>query len=251
MITSRLGWTIKFLLGVLFLSTAKELASAETLRFVTPPSAGATEGEASVSPTRDPLRIQYLIPASDFAGLPESHRYIVAFNFRSDHTQTQSIDWPAPHERAWMSTTSQSSLSEVFDDNHGSDKTLVYDGPMTFSLLGSGPVDGPREFSDGTLLHTPFYYDPTHGNLLVELQDFDKNFPEPAVIDLVTIPGSDIRTLLNIGNASAATGVLVPNIVTPIRFEFAVPEPSVLQLIVLTLLYPSSGRRRFAGISMR
>lgn len=251
MATFRLVWTIYYLIGLILLDTFHESASAQNLRFVTPPSAATAEGEASVAPTRDPLRIQYLIPASDFAGLPESHRYIVAFNFRSDHTQTQSIDWPAPHELAWMSTTSKSSLSEVFDDNHGSDKTLVFDGTMIFPLLGSGPIDGPRDFADGTSLHTPFYYDPAQGNLLVELQDFDKNYPDPAVIDLVTITGGDFRTLLNIGNASAATGMLVPNIVTPIQFEFAVPEPTVWELIVLALLYPSCGRRKSAGIAQR
>ncbi len=68
-----------------------------------------------------------------------------------------------------MSTTDKDNLTTVFDDNHGPDKTLVYDGEVTYPLLGSGPAGGPKDFADGPTLQTPFFYDPSMGNLVIEL----------------------------------------------------------------------------------
>ena len=188
-----LGWpTVRFVILAVVVATGTlafgNLAFGEAIRIVSPPSAANAEGNTSVTPDRSPLRIQYLIPASDFAGLPASQRYIAAFNFRSDRTQTVPVDWIIPHEQVWMSTTSKNSLTNVFDDNHGPNKALVFDGAMTFPFLGSGPAAGPRPFADGTPLQAPFYYDPSQGNLIVELRDFDKNYPTPASIDVATIP---------------------------------------------------------------
>ncbi len=207
-------------------------AAAEVIRVVSPPSVENAEGDLSITPDRTPIRIQYLIPASDFAGLPASHRFIASFNFRSDRTQTQSVDWTMPHEKIWLSTTNLNSLTAVFETNHGPDKTLVFDGAVTYPLLGTGPPDGPRDFADGMRLPTPFYYDPSVGNLVIELQDFDKNYPIPASVDLVTIHSDDIRTMLSVGDPSAASGFILPNIVVPFRFEM-VPEPSTFALGVV------------------
>jgi hypothetical protein len=160
----------------------------------------------------------------------------VAFNFRADRTQTQSVDWTMPREQVWMSTTDRNSLTSVFDDNFGASKTLVFDGTMTYPFLGTGPAGGPRPFTNGQRLQTPFYYDPSKGNLLVELRDFDKNYPLPASIDVVTIPSANFRTLLNEGNPNAATGLLLPNTVAPIQFEFIVPEPLALVLAGLAFI---------------
>jgi hypothetical protein len=179
------------------------------------------EGGTSVRPGTNPLRIQYLVPASDFAGLPDSHRTIVSFNFRSDNNQTEAVDWTIPHERLWMSTTNKESLTSVFDDNHGSDKTLVFDGTFTYPLLGTGPPEGPRDFADGTRLQTPFYYDPSKGNLLIEAMDIDKGLIS-TIVDLFTTPG-EARTLLSAGNATAANGDLL-DVAVVIQVEF-VPEP--------------------------
>jgi hypothetical protein len=240
---SRLGWTLVVLISTAIFAATGATASGEVIRIVSPPSAANSEGDSSITPPRTPLRIQYLIPASDFAGLPASHRYIASFNFRSDSTQTQPVDWTMPHEQIWMSTTSANSLTSAFDANHGSNKELVFDGTFTYPFLGSGPAAGPRPFADGTRLQTPFYYDPSQGNLVIELRDFDKNYPVPASIDVATITSANIRTLLNEGNPNAATGLLVPNVVAPMQFEFVVPEPTTVALIGLALACAAIFRR--------
>jgi hypothetical protein len=236
------------LVSVAIVISTVNFASGESFRVVSPPSLANAEGDTSVTPPRIPLRIQYLIPASDFAGLPDSHRFIASFNFRADRTQTQSVDWIIPHEQVWMSTTSLTSLTNGFDANHGPDKQMVFDGTMTYPFSGTGPAAGPRPFVDGTRLQTPFYYDPSQGNLLVELRDFDKNFPIPASIDLVTIPSANIRTLLNEGNPNGATGVPIPNIVGPLRFEFVVPEPSSIVLMGFAVVCLLAWRRNSGSL---
>lgn len=215
---------------------------AQAIRVVSPPGAEAAEGAISVTPPPTPLRIQYLIPASDFAGLPATHRRLASFNFRGDATQTTSVDWTQPHEQIYMSTTSLSSLGAAFDANHGADKTLVFDGQATYPILGTGPPAGPRPFADGQLLQTPFHYDPAQGNLLIEIRDIDKNYPVPAAIDLAAHPSANILTVFNEGDAAAATGLPVANVVTPIRFLF-VPEPSACVLAGVALVGVLSAQR--------
>jgi hypothetical protein len=238
----RLGRTLVVLVSIAIVAAMGAMANGEVIRIVSPPSTANAEGDSSVTPPRTPLRIQYLIPASDFASLPASHRYIVSFNFRADRTQTQAVDWTMPKEQIWMSTINLTSLTGAFDANHGPDKKMVFDGTFTYPFLGSGPTAGPRPFADGTRLQTPFYYDPSQGNLVVELRDFDKNYPVPASIDVATTPSANIRTLLNEGNPNGATGTLVPNVFAPMQFEFVVPEPSTFALVGLAFLYAVGSR---------
>jgi hypothetical protein len=202
------------------------------------------EGNADQRPNLIPLRIQHLIPASDFANLPASHRSIVAFNFRADRTQNQSIDWNDGGERVWMSTTSLNTLTTTFDNNHGADRTLVHDGDLPFPLLATGPVGGPRDLALGTRLDTPFFYDPSQGNLLVDRLVFGVNPSAQATID--TQQTSQARILINDANPNSPTGFLLAEVAV-IRFEF-VPEPSAFVLTGLGLIgmiaSRGSGRKR-------
>src|SRR5262245_2922860 len=77
---------------VVFVATGNAALGA-VVKIVSPPTASGAEGDASITPNRDQIRVQYLIPASEFAGLPATHRRIVGFNFRSDRTQTTPVNW--------------------------------------------------------------------------------------------------------------------------------------------------------------
>jgi hypothetical protein len=57
------------------------------------------------------------------------------------------VEWTFPHERIWMSTTSRSVPTDVFDDNHGANKTLVHDGEVVIHIPNSGPAGGPHDFA--------------------------------------------------------------------------------------------------------
>jgi MYXO-CTERM domain-containing protein len=69
-----------------------------------------------------------------------------------------------------LSTTSRDSLSRTYDENFGSDVTTVYEGPIIYTAEASGPPEGPRPSAtiSQSLEFEPFYYDPDHGNLLIE-----------------------------------------------------------------------------------
>lgn len=225
-------------LCVMLVSTAATPAHAEIIRVVSPASAENVEGDTNFRPRLVSHRVQFLFPASDFAGLPESHRIITAFNFRADRTQTQPGTLNFGDERIWMSTTILSSLTNVFDDNHGSDKMLVHDGPMSFPLLAAGSGLRPTDFADGVPLQTPFYYDPSRGNLLVERVVL-ANSPSGSVgaVDLQLTP--DVRRIV-IDNPAGTVGV-VSNAVPVMEFQF-VPEPTTMTLAGATFLSLVVGR---------
>jgi hypothetical protein len=223
-----IAWAMIGLASATIAAATVTLAPAQ-VPIVSPSSLVSVEGDGNVTDTGGPGRIQYLFPASDFAGLPASHRLLVSWNFRGDASQSAAVDW-AFDERVWMSTTDKDSLSSVFDDNHGPDKTLVHDGTIAYPILASGPAAGPRDFAAGTRLQTPFFYDPSQGNLLIEEIALSNSVPFPGPhIDFQ--PTAEVRAVG--GSANSASGT--PFNGTPIvQFTF-VPEPSSLAVAALFL----------------
>jgi hypothetical protein len=193
----------------------------EVVKIVSPSPMAKDEGDASLRPNVAPNRLQFLFPASDFVGLPASQRFLVALNFRGDQTQSQAVDRIFPDGEWWMSTTDKTSatLSRVFADNHGPNKTLVHTGLYTQHILGSG---SPRDFADGMRFQKPFYYDPSQGNLLIEhiWRTTGSPVPQP-VLDIQSSPEF---TLLAGGNPDAASGNLFTGR-SITQFEFAAGPP--------------------------
>jgi hypothetical protein len=221
----RLEWTTVALVSVAIIAATSVGASGEVMRVVSPSATAKADGDQSARPTPGPGKIQWIFPASDFASLPASHRLLVAFNFRGDRTQNQAVERIFPDKKIWISTTDKTgaTMSPVFAENHGPDKTLVQDGLYTFSILGTGPPQGPRDFADGMRFQKPFYYDPSKGNLLVEQSNrlpFSPN-PQP-VLDHTSTPGFTPFLIGN--NPDATSGNLVGGLGV-MQFEFAAPPP--------------------------
>jgi hypothetical protein len=220
----RLGWSAVRLASVAIVAVIGASTSGEVHKIVSPSSMAKDEGNSSLRPNVAPNRLQFLFPASDFAGLPASQRFLVAINFRGDRTQTQAVDRIFPDGEWWMSTTDKTSatLSRVFADNHGPNKTLVQDGLYTFRILGTGPPQGPRDFADGMRFQKPFYYDPSQGNLLIEhtWRTMGSPVSQPALDN----QSSPEFTLLVGGNPDAISGNLFTGR-SITQFEFAAPPP--------------------------
>jgi hypothetical protein len=217
---SRVAWLASAVAGLSALTLGA--AYADAVQVVSPSAAMDVEGNRSVQAAVATYRVQYLYPASDFAGLPESERWLVGLGIRGDRLQTTAVDWTFPNERIWMSTTSKTALTNVFDDNHGADKTLVHDGEVVIHIPNSGPAGGPHDFADGAPFGTPFYYDPSQGNLLVERQVFQPSSPSPSpFVDVQAMPDAHVL----VGSVTATRSDILLNELPVARFEF-VPEPS-------------------------
>ena len=227
-----ISWAILSLSSVAIAAATATIASAQ-IRVVSPASVTNVEGDVNVTSTGGPGRVQYLFPASDFAGLPASHRLLVSWNFRGDASQSAPVNWTF-NEKLWMSTTAKNSLTSVFDDNHGPDKTLVHDGTISYPILANGPAGGPKTFADGTRLQTPFLYDPSKGNLLIE---------EIALQNSVPFPGPNIdfqssAVVRVVGGSANSTSGTPFNATAIVQFIF-VPEPSAFILSLISFWWVS------------
>jgi hypothetical protein len=240
--TCRLAWSSAGLVSLIVVAVSNNQACGEVTRIISSPSLADVEGSVSVTPEPGPYRVQWLFPASDFASLPASHGPLVAWNFRGDRTQTQAIDWAFSSATMWMSTTDTNSLSPVFAENRGPDHTLVHDGPFSFSILGSGPAQGPRDIADGTRLQLPFHYDPSQGNLLIEWLSLDPSLTASPILDLEPTPG---MTRIAVGGPDASMANALFEGAGVSQFEFAaVPEPSAASIMGLAVVGLGTWRLR-------
>jgi hypothetical protein len=193
--------------------------TAEMIDIVSPSTNEQAEGDLTFANTGGPGHLQYLFLAEDFASLPSSHRLIVALNARADTGQSEAVDWTFSEEKIWMSTTSKDSLTGDFVADHGPDKRLVFDGTFTFPIVVTGEPGAPRDFAPGMPLQTPFYYDPSQGNLLVEAYSPSNSNPFPG-------PKIDAQSTLE---ARLAVPGEPSNLSAILNFTF-VPEPSSLAI---------------------
>jgi hypothetical protein len=149
-----------------------------------------------------------------------------------------------------LSTTSKApdGLSQVFSENAGSDERIVMPAAQrqfgaTFVNLNPPPFTGIFQFD------TPFLYNPSQGNLLLDFRVFALGYtfpPEGFSVDFVSRPGDGVSILLA-GGANPTTGVLDTS---GAIFQFGytpVPEPSAVVLVGLggvTILFAGYRRRR-------
>src|SRR6185436_18859456 len=108
---------------------------------------------------------------------PASPIWIESLAFRPnvfDGTPGHAFTTSVSNLQINMSTTTKvpDGLSSVFSNNIGTDETVVFSGPITLSSEFSGPAGGPKDFDIIIPLQQPFLYDPSAGNLLVDIRVF-------------------------------------------------------------------------------
>jgi hypothetical protein len=146
-----------------------------------------------------------------------------------------------------ISTTANSvdGLSAIFSDNVGTDSTgIVPRGSFTYNANSVG------QFSP-IFLATPFYYDPSQGNLLLDFRNFGGGttsygqppFTGPAYVDAASVLGDRVSSLfandVNAASGTSSTLGLVTGIgITP------VPEPSTWTLLGVGLVALVFNRKR-------
>jgi PEP-CTERM motif len=218
-----------------WLCLAVGVASADTL--VVPNSLATVEGNSSspipFSNTGFTYRFQEVYAASQFGSPPPPAWLIDQIAFRVD--QTRVSPYVATLKvRIDLSTTSKQpdGLSTTFASNVGPDDTVVYSGTLVLSTpayMSGNPV--PRPFDAIINLQTPFAYNPSLGNLLLDVHNYTA--PTNSLnLDAVDTLGDSISRVYatNMPDGTTATERDTRALVT--RFELrAIPEPSSLTLV--------------------
>jgi hypothetical protein len=157
-------------------------------------------------------------------------RLITAIAFRPDVQQGSNL-MPTPGLlQISLSTTSRAvgGLSTAYADNVGVDNTLVLNSQYTWATANTGPPGGPRNFDIVIVFATPFLYDPSQGNLLIDFTGFVSPY-----LDMDLTPGGSVSGV--IGSQGNLTGFAVPfGLVTQISHTAApsaVPEPATIVLL--------------------
>lgn len=188
------------------------------------PFTGANSSSGSAG-----VHYQQVFAASQFAALTSAN-FITAISFRPEAGQTAKTFGYIRFSLTISTTSAQpDALSTNFADNVGADKVTVYNGPITLSTSVAGPSKGPQAFDIMIPLQTGFLYQPSRGNLLLDL-----------TLSLPTDNGVGIRLDSNdtsgdsISRVVAVSGIddlssgigRASSIGVPALFTYTVPEPS-------------------------
>jgi hypothetical protein len=159
-VLGRVGISNVVIASLLFLIVTTDIGQATTI--VSPQGYENIEGSSFGGAPTSFARVQYLYPASDFSSL--SQHQLVGIAWRPDQT-TGPTTTSTSNFQLRVSTTSATELNSIFASNVGANEALVFDGPLTISTAAD---QLPREFDFTVEFQTPFLYDPTKGNLLVD-----------------------------------------------------------------------------------
>jgi len=173
------------------------------------------------------MRYQQVYGATDFVlGGVATPQNITQIAFRPDASAGGAFSSTLLSIQIDLSTTSKApdGLSTTFADNVGANDTVVF-----------GPAAGPKAFDIVVNLSTPFLYDPTKGNLLLDVRNFSGG--TATFLDAQITQGDSISRVLSDwpgSTVSSSTGTAdTIGLVTQFTFGAAsvVPEPPTGTLI--------------------
>ena len=149
-----------------------------------------------------------------------------------------------------LSTTSATddNLSLTFANNVGITDTIVFArGPLSLSSAFTGSANGPKDFDIVITLTTPFFYDPSMGNLLMEVRNFGGGQTSffDATSSFAFFDGVSRVTTSTIGNANSTVADNRDSLGLVTGFTI-VPEPASAVLLFAGggMLLAWFGRRR-------
>lgn len=236
-----------FVYSAVFSVTVLIHAASETvggpIQVVSPGMYADTEAPSSVGNLSTDIRLQQVYPASDFASLPAGYHTITEIAFRPNGSLNQPLTITFNSLLIRLSTTNASplGLSTRFADNIGADETTVLNKTLMMSTANIGPLGGPKEFDYIISLETPFDYNPSDGNLLMDWTHFGVS--ESTRSDFVMDPGPEAH-MISGAPGSTMAGSQFGGSVTQFTF---IPEPSSLLLAAtgaVAVLAAAGCRRR-------
>jgi hypothetical protein len=217
-----------------------------TFQIVVPNNLANVEGNSSAS---DPFnsssfRFQQVFDASQFAIPPGASGRINGISFRIDGAATMNMLLFFGGSSWTFSTTQRSpdSLSPVFADNPGADAVTVFNGAFSFS--GNPPQPGmPGEFNPTMAATSEFWYQPSQGNLLLDIAGGGGQAFLPGSLDTHSVASDSVSRVFATSDFASSGIPDTLGLVT--RFDFTVvPEPSTWFLVVAGCLTAMLFRRR-------
>lgn len=188
------------------------------------------------------VRYQQVYSASQF---PTGPLTITQIAFRPDGSVADPslfIRFDAVRIDLSTTTSTPSTLSTLFADNVGADDTTVFNSFVFVNTPVTGPAGGPKDFIVTFDLSTPFTYDSSAGDLLLDVTANESGGGISAPFDAET--NSPFTAHVDAASSAATSGSpFATGLVT--QFQFAtVPEPSTLALALLGTLVGLSARAR-------
>jgi len=163
---------IPIIASILILGTLG-IQNAFATEIIVPNSLETTEGDTrNAFPffANDPngSTYQQVYSSSEFSAATQPG-IIKSISFRLDES-AGVVSLTITDLKIFLSTTNASpdSLSATFADNVGPDETLVFDGALSISSVS---VSVPNPFDTVIEFQNPFPYDPTQGDLLLEVNN--------------------------------------------------------------------------------
>ncbi len=193
---------------------------------------GSLENVEATSGSKFPIdvnegRMQQLYGASEFGS---EAGWIREFYIRMDiNPNAPSLFTTLSNIQVSFSTSPMQidSLSPVFADNIGIDAALVFSGPLRIAGRQLHFPGKPNFFEVGFTLQNRFFYDPSQGNLLLNIQKFPGGLMTGSgtAFDAVNAVGDSVSGLFaSSANATVGTpstlGLVTYFVIDP------VPEPS-------------------------
>jgi len=249
------------LAAMLVLVSTAHAARAETI--VVPAAKETVAGNAANaipfgrSPSsNEPVRYQQIYDASEFGGELGDVIEISEIRFRIDEGTPEESPTTFDLIEVRFSTTSVANdelNALVFDNNIGTNDTLVFSGSFTWDACGIGTDlcvgPYPYPFDLAIPLSTPFVYDPAAGNLLLEVYNDD----ETPVIgyfldqenDTLSVERDSVSRVVEVRELTTGDSLFSGNSAGFItQFVYTVPEASGVGATLAAVFALGALRRR-------
>ena len=198
-----------------------------------------TDGSGSLSPfspgADHQSRFMQLYDASIFKNIAQGGGFITGIAFRGDpYWGTVGLFVPKLQINFSITQKSVSTMSSVFSENVGSGETVVF----AAAPVGTGFTGGGGHSGYSTLLgqDKPYFYDPSKGNLLIDIQVLSGSGiiftgDQGAIFDGWNVDSDGIASVYNQRSETMpTTGVVSTFGLATAFFITPIPEPSTVGL---------------------
>ena len=225
-------------------------AAAQTGPFLTPTFPNGSEGNSfSTVPFTagsGTARFQQIYDFQNLTIAGYSGPFLIqSIKFREDAGHQFGFSSSFANIQISFSTTTRpvDGLSGVFSENVGANDTPLINGSFRLGVSAATPFDDAGTPGAAIFLSTPFLYDPSQGNLLMDIHNFggggttwgDPPFFGPAYVDAWNFAGDRVSSVSanSVGAVSGTASTL--GLVTQFGMT-PVPEPSTVALLTVGLV---------------